>query len=210
MRELIAQGAEAKIFKFNIDNKNYISKERISKLYRIKELDEKIITSRNKREILILEKAEKIIDVPKILNKTNFTITMEFIDGKKIADCFNEFDDKERIKICKIIGKNIALLHNNNIIHGDLTTSNMIIKDNNVYFIDFGLSFIETKNEHKAVDLHLLKQAIQSKHYKNFESSLKTIIDEYLGNVNNPKEIMKRFEIVEGRGRYKNKKKEVK
>lgn len=205
---LIAQGAEAKIWKREEGSEKWIIKERISKTYRIKELDEKIIKSRNKREISILEKAGKIIDAPKILNSSFNTITMEFIDGKKLADCLDDFNDNKRIEICKLIGKNIALLHNNNIIHGDLTTSNMIF-NNKVYFIDFGLSFIDPKIEHKAVDLHLLRQAIESKHFSHYESSFNAIIESYLENCNQGKEIIKRLEIVEGRGRYKSKKKSL-
>src|SRR4030042_1167648 len=49
------------------------------------------------------------------------------------------------------------------IINGDLTTSNMILNpDNKLYFIDFGLSFHSNKIEDKAVDLHLLKQALNA------------------------------------------------
>jgi len=29
------------------------------------------------------------------------------------------------------------------VIHGDLTTSNMIYKDNQIYLIDFGLSYVK-------------------------------------------------------------------
>ena len=187
--------------------KAIIIKERVSKNYRIKELDEKIRKSRTKREINILEKSVKIINVPKILAKSEFSISMEYINGDKIADCLDECNDKDRIKICKLIGKEVALLHNNNIIHGDLTTSKMILKDNKVYFIDFGLGFIDHKIEHKAVDLHLLRQALESKHFKHYKSSFEAVIDSYKENSNNSEAIFKRLDIVEGRGRYKNKKK---
>src|SRR3989338_6220467 len=54
-------------------------------------------------------------------------------------------------------------IYNNNIIHHDLTTSNMISKKDKIFFIDFGLSFFSTKIEDRAVDLHLLKEALESK-----------------------------------------------
>ncbi len=202
MKVLIAQGAEAKLFKDN----DLIIKERISKSYRIKELDDKIRKYRTRREITILEKASKIILVPKLDNTSSekeFKVVMDYIDGKKLAEHLDSFNDKKRLEICKIIGKQVALLHNNNIIHGDLTTSNMILKDNEVYFIDFGLSFIDQKEEHKAVDLHLLKQALESKHYKHYESSFKAVLEGYKETAKDYKEILDRLDKVEGRGRYK-------
>ena len=69
-----------------------------------------------------------------------------------------------------------------------------------LYFIDFGLGFFSTKAEDKAVDLHLLKQALESKHYKNFEKLYKTILKNY-----KHKDVLKRLEKVELRGRYKGK-----
>ena len=78
----------------------------------------------------------------------------------------------------------------------------MILKDNKVYFIDFGLGFISNKIEDKAVDLHLLKQALQSKHYKIYEKGFNYILEGYRKSKNFENTI-KRLEKVEKRGRYK-------
>lgn len=202
MKTLISQGAEAKLYKEN----NLIIKERIPKSYRIKELDNKIRKYRTRREISILEKASKIILVPRLNKQSSekdFKIFMDFIDGKRLSETLDNFNDRKRIKLCKTIGKQTALLHNNDIIHGDLTTSNMILKNDNLYFIDFGLSFIDQKAEHKAVDLHLLKQALESKHYKHFESSFKAVLEGYKEVSKNHKQILERLDKVECRGRYK-------
>ncbi len=206
MKTLISQGAEAKIF---LDN-NLVIKDRIPKNYRIKELDGKIRKYRTRREINILEKASKIIPVPKLNNNStekDFKVVMEFIDGIKLADKLDSFNDKKRNEICKIMGKQTALLHNNDIIHGDLTTSNMILKKDSVYFIDFGLSFIDQKEEHKAVDLHLLKQALESKHYKHSESSFEAVLEGYKEISKDYKQTLDRLDKVESRGRYKSKNK---
>ncbi len=207
MKTLISQGAEAKILKEG----SFVIKERNPKLYRIKELDEKIRKYRTRREINILEKASSIIPVPKLhkSSEKDFTIIMEFINGKKLADSLDSFSKNKRIQICQKIGQQVALLHNNHIIHGDLTTSNMILKDNQVFFIDFGLSFIDQKEEHKAVDLNLLKQALESKHYRHFESSFKSVLEGYKENCKNNKNILARLDKVEGRGRYKSKNKKL-
>src|SRR3989344_6350509 len=201
MKILISQGAEAKIFQ----DGSLAIKDRIPKSYRITELDEKIRKYRTRREISILEKASKIIPVPKLhaSSEKNFKIIMDFIDGRRLSESLDSFNGKKIKLICRLMGKQVALLHNNNIIHGDLTTSNMILKNHTLYFIDFGLSFIDQKAEHKAVDLHLLKQALESKHYKHFESSFDEVIKGYKKNSDNPEAILQRLELVRGRGRYK-------
>lgn len=198
--KLISQCAEAKIFK----EKDTILKDRVKKSYRIEIIDNKIRTQRTRSELKILAKASDIIPVPKVFQSDNKTkIKMEFINGKKLADCLDIL--KNRLEVCNQIGKNLALLHNNNIIHGDLTTSNMILKNKELYFIDFGLSYIDDKIEHKAVDLHLLKQAIESKHWKTFESTYSQIIASYKQHAKDADKILERFNLVELRGRYKHK-----
>ena len=169
--KLLAQGAESKIFL----DKDRIIKERFPKTYRIKEIDNRLRKSRTNREAKVLEKLRQInFPVPNLISHNGKdTITMDFIEGKLLKNILGKNNKNNHIKLSRKIGEKIAILHNNNIIHGDLTTSNMIL-DKEIYFIDFGLSFIGQKAEHKAVDLHLLKQALESKHYKHFESSFKT------------------------------------
>ena len=178
MKKIIAQGAESIIYL----NKN-ITKKRIKKSYRIPQIDQRIRKKSTKTETKLLQKAFSLIPTPKLLSSKDTTIKMEYIKGK----------------LCKQIGQQISLLHKNNIIHGDLTTSNMILK-NKIYFIDYGLSFISQKTEDKAVDLYLLKQALKAKHYKH--PNLFNII---LRSYNN-KEVIERLKKVEQRGRYKRKK----
>ena len=199
MKQLIAQGAEAKIY---ID-KNII-KDRIKKSYRLKEIDERLRKTRTRHEANIIKKLNTLnFDAPKLIKTDEKEILeIEFIKGDKVSNILNE---KNYQKICREIGEKIAFLHNHNIIHGDLTTSNFIVqeKTGKVFFVDFGLSFISTKIEDKAVDLHLLKQALESKHYKIFEKCLKTAFDGHKNKAKEYNEIMKRFQVVERRGRNK-------
>ncbi|MEM4719242.1 MAG: RIO1 family regulatory kinase/ATPase, partial [Candidatus Pacearchaeota archaeon] len=131
--EVLFRGAEA-VIKL-IDN-NKILKERIKKSYRIREIDEKLRKSRTKRERKILEKASRLIDVPKILNKEeDFKIEMEFIEGQRLSDFLDSFSEKKQKKIMEKVGQIIAKLHKEDIIHDDLTTSNMILKEDKIYII---------------------------------------------------------------------------
>ncbi|MBI4143381.1 Kae1-associated serine/threonine protein kinase, partial [Candidatus Woesearchaeota archaeon] len=107
-------------------------------------------------------------------------------------------------KLCAEIGKKVAILHNNLIIHGDLTTSNMIL-DKEVYFLDFGLSFFSEKAEDKAVDLHLLKEGLESKHYKIWEGCFRCALEAYKKEAKNGEATLKTLEVVEKRGRYRKK-----
>lgn len=196
MKTLIAQGAEAKLF---LQDGN-ILKQRFPKSYRIKGIDERLRSSRTRREAKILGKLEGLIPAPKLIKsdeKENLTI--ENIKGKLVKDILENSDYK---KLCGELGKKIAILHNNSIIHGDLTTSNMILSEE-VYFIDFGLSFFSDKAEDKAVDLHLLKEGLESKHYKIWEDCFKSALEAYKREARNSNETLKRLEAVEKRGRYR-------
>ena len=146
----LSQGAEAKIY---LDKD--IVKDRFKKSYRLEEIDTKLRKFRTRRETKILTKLHEInFPVPKLIESDDksMKIKMEYLDGKKVRDMLEESDYK---KICKEIGKLIAVMHDNGIIHGDLTTSNMVFTDK-VNFIDFGLSYFSDRTEDKAVDLFLL------------------------------------------------------
>ena len=199
MEKIIAKGAEAQI----ILEKNILIKRRLKKSYRLPQLDEKIRKQRTARESRILEKASKLIPIPKIINVNEETkeISMEFIDGKKLSEELNSLD---YAKISNEIGKQIAILHNNDIIHGDLTTSNMILqeKTNKLYFIDFGLGYISHKIEDKAVDLHLIKEALEAKHFSISKSCFNEILKGYKVSKDHAK-VIERLRKVESRGRYK-------
>ena len=196
--EIIAQGAEAVL----IRKDNLLVKERIKKGYRLPELDEKLRKQRTRKEARLIEKASKLIPVPRIIktDEKGKIIQMEFIEGKKLSECLDELPNA--LEVCEKIGQNIAKLHDVNIIHGDLTTSNMILKEGEVYFIDFGLGFESKKTEDKAVDLHLIKQALEAKHFNNFEGFFKAVLDGYKTS-KNYKETLARLQKVEKRGRYK-------
>lgn len=196
--KVIAQGAEAIL----IQKGNELIKRRIKKSYRLPELDEKLRKLRTRNESKLLEKATKIIPTPKIkkVSENSKEIEMEFLEGKKLSE--NLDDLKNWKEVCEQIGKNIAKLHDADIIHGDLTTSNMILVGEKVCFIDYGLGFANGKIEDKAVDLHLIKQALEAKHFLHWEKFWKVILDGYKIS-KNYKETLKRLEKVEKRGRYK-------
>jgi len=190
---IIARGAEAIIKKED----SFIIKERIKKGYRIKEIDEKIRRKRTKLEARIMREARRIgINVPQIIEENEFSIKMEYVDGKVLRNV--EIDEK----IIKEIAKIIALLHQNNIIHGDLTTSNFILKDDKIYLIDFGLSKFSNKIEDKAEDLLVFFYTLKGVHYDVFEKYWKVFEEEYCNNYSEGKKVLKRMCEILKRGRY--------
>ena len=200
--KFISQGAEAKIF-LN-EKENLIIKDRTPKLYRIPELDKKIIKQRTKAERKLLEKASKIISAPNPLpSKEINIIKMPFVNGKKLSNFLNNFPLKKQKEIMEKAGKSIAELHKNDIIHGDLTTSNMILKEENIFFIDFGLGYISKKIEDKAVDLHLLKQALEAKHFVHWKELFQKFQEIYSKNYSEFHKVFERMNAIEKRGRYR-------
>ena len=200
--KIINQGAEAILY---LTEEDTILKKRVRKSYRIPELDLERRKRTTRKEIRLLEKASSLNLVPNLIKSSEekFEIEIEKINLPLIKEIIEKVEDKKRILISKKIGESVRKLHDLNIIHGDLTTSNMFYSDENkkVIFIDFGLGCISEKIEDKAVDIRLLKQAIYSKHYTHADEIFKAIWSGY----NPSKEFITRFEKVESRGRYKGK-----
>jgi len=203
MENIIAQGAEALLVKKG----DILIKRRIRKGYRYPALDEQLRTRRTRSEAKIIAKVNSVINSPKIIdsNEKSKEIEMEFIKGKVLSSSLDKLKSNEALKICNEIGKNIALIHNSGIVHGDLTTSNMILHEGKIYFIDFGLAFHSSRKEDKAVDLHLLKQALESRHFKKWKEYFEEAIKGYRGKADDSEGIIKQLEKVESRGRYKGK-----
>lgn len=227
--KILATGAEAILLQQNCN----IIKRRVKKAYRIPEIDEKLRKLRTRSEAKLLEKLQNKINVPKILkiDEKNKEIIMEFIEGKKLSENLDNFSLNKQIEICREIGKEVSKIHDLDIIHGDLTTSNMIlaensenkekpiknktllkqmsdnindltdIKESKIFFIDFGLSFHSSRIEDKAVDLHLLRQALESRHFQDWQKLFKAVIFGYKSR--GKEKILAQLEKVEKRGRYK-------
>ena len=201
--QIISAGAEALIKR----NGEKIIKERISKSYRHPELDKQIIKRRTKAETKILKKASEIVPVPVPEEQTKENIiVMPEIKGDKLSQKLDAYPQELQEKIMFKIGQSISKLHEEGIIHGDLTTSNMIyVKDENkVYFIDFGLGFLNGKYEDKGVDIHLLKQALEAKHFKHWQILFKEFEVGYRSiNPTEAEKVFDRMKAIEKRGRYK-------
>ncbi|MBW2972098.1 Kae1-associated serine/threonine protein kinase [Candidatus Woesearchaeota archaeon] len=210
MTTKLAQGAEAIIY----TDSATVTKDRFAKTYRHPELDEKLRKTRTRREAKLLTKlSEAQFPAPQLvkMDDKEMKVQMEHVPGRMVKETIDALEkekkEKEYLRIFKEIGGKVALLHNNGIVHHDLTTSNMIMHADKkeVYFIDFGLSFFSDKTEDYAVDLHLLKHALESRHHRIWEKCFDAVVSGYRENSTNANDILARLEKVEKRGRYKTK-----
>lgn len=195
--ELIAQGAEGKIF---LVDENTLKKTREPKTYRLPQIDNKLRKFRCKREVKVLNKLfEEGINVPKvfdlIVNKEEVSFTMENLKGNILKSVL----DKELL--FKAF-EQVVKMHNLGIVHKDLTTLNMIEVEKEIFLIDFGLSEFSINIEEKACDLNLFFTCIKNEHPDLFY--LKQDLEEkYLDLAENSEKIIDRLRVVEHRGRNK-------
>ena len=197
--DIIAQGAEAVLWL----DKQKILKERVTKGYRFPELDRKIRAFRTRREAKVLQRLADIdFPAPKLqeFSDQRMSLTIDFIQGPKLKDVLKQSNAKT---LAQGIGENVAKLHTNNIVHGDLTTSNMILNKEKINFIDFGLSQFSDKIEDKAVDLFLLERSLAGAHGEIHPEVFEKILEVYQENNQDAGAVLEQLKKVKGRGRNK-------
>ncbi|KAK4546816.1 hypothetical protein LTR36_001548 [Oleoguttula mirabilis] len=129
------------------------------------------------------------------------------------------------------IGRVVGLLHLAGVVHGDLTTSNMMLRptrtpgtnadamaraeeergevevegglEGDIVLIDFGLATQSVSDEDRAVDLYVLERAFGSTHPKE-EGQFDEVLKAYGESMGKPgKVVLRRLEDVRMRGRKK-------
>ena len=198
-------GAEADII---ICKGKYLLKKRIRKKYRILDLDNHIRRTRTKKEAMLLKLCKKNkIPVPDVSIEDEYTLKIEFIEGKNM-DNYIKANNKKDIK--SILDKctfYIAQMHQKNIVHGDLTTSNIIIAVKNKkevpYFIDFGFGKKTNRIEEKAMDIHNFIKSFDAT-FPLLKEYLYFLKEKYTSYLNSEQllKIQNRLEKIEARGRY--------
>ena len=201
---MLEKGAEANIYPGEWMGRDVLLKERVSKSYRIEEIDHRLRKRRTKGEAKLLHLAKTCgVTTPLVydIDKENKTITMEYIPGKPVKDVFNESEISQIKIICKKVGEKVARLHNCGMIHGDLTSSNLLLKDGEIVFIDFGLGKISDLVEDKGTDLLVFKKALTGIHYDIAEDCFQSILEGYQ-EADDYQEILEKIWEIEVRRRY--------
>jgi TP53 regulating kinase-like protein len=207
-KTLFKKGAEASLYLVDWHQRKVIIKMRIPKKYRSPILDEQIRFYRTVHEPQLIHEA-KVAGVPTpliyMVSVPESSITMEYIEGLQVKQLLNKVSKAKRHDLCVKIGEATAKLHCHGLIHGDLTTSNMIINsEGKLFFVDFGLGEKNDEIEAKGVDLHLLKRALQSTHFLFWEECLQSVLCGYTSvlGVEVAEKIYEKIREIEKRGRY--------
>lgn len=202
--EIVRRGAEAEIRRGTWLGRDVIVKSRVPKAYRHADLDRSLRASRTRNETRLIHEARRMgVPTPIIydIDLLNAEIVMEEVKGPRVKDELDMGGPEKVRTLCQEIGRLIALLHRGGIVHGDLTTSNMIMSDGRMWFIDFSLGARSATVEEKGVDLHLLKEAFQSAH-STLLPSFPLILESYQQHYGGAAEVIRKMKEIEGRGRY--------
>lgn len=211
MKEIVARGAEAVLYRDIYDGKPALVKERVKKSYRIPQIDNKLRLERTRTEAKLINEAGRAgVAVPAILSvdEKDSKIIMEFVEGKRLKELLNSCSENERKGLADKMGETIGKLHAHNIIHGDLTTSNMILSRSKgpdgerIFFIDFGLGYFSGRAEDFGTDLAVLHEAVRSTHFEHLKTLWPIIVKSYSASFGGAEKALKALEDIEKRGRY--------
>lgn len=197
-------GAEAKLDSDVWMGRDVVFKQRVVKGYRHPTLDKSLQTFRIKNEVRLMLEARKAgIAVPIIysVDLAQNRIVMEEIKGVRVKDALENLSMEKAEEVCRKIGEIAAKMHMSDIVHGDLTTSNMLLEEERIVVIDFSLGSKTSEIEDKGVDMHLLEEAFHSAHYKRselYDAVKVSYARAYPGGA----EVLKKVKEIEKRGRY--------
>lgn len=207
LKQVLARGAESVIYKMDHWGAPYVLKWRQSKPYLLPDIDMHLRKSRTSRECKMLTAARALgVPTPTVysvdLNK--YTILMDFIPGLQLKELAEQASQPNLLSLSRNFGKLIALLHEGNIVHGDPTTSNVIVsKNSRLWIVDFGLSETNATVEMKGVDLHLIHRALETTHWEVQEKMLEATLEGYIDVLGSSAEpILSRMKEIRERGRY--------
>jgi TP53 regulating kinase-like protein len=204
---LIAKGAEADLLlDLDWNGRKALIKRRGVKKYRHPQIDMDIRRYRTLHEADIIHRAKEAgVPTPFIyqLDPEGATIVMEYIEGEKVKDAVPKLSLGENNALFRLIGEEAGRLHSASLIHGDLTTSNMIKNGDRVVFIDFGLGEISREVEKRGVDFNLMVRMLASTHYTIMESLLESFKEGYCAAMGpEAEEVFQRADEIRRRGRY--------
>ena len=204
--KLLYRGAEADLFEGEWSGTEAVFKFRKPLPYRLPVLDEEIRSQRTVHEAEIIRDARTAgVRVPYLyyVSPRESLIVMQFVEGPRLK-AFLQKSGIDRDAVSKDFGRAVGTLHLAGIMHGDLTTSNVIVGKKGVHLIDFGLATHTLKVEDHAVDLRLIKETLVGAHSEVAASVMASFFKGYAEVVGEKKskEVGKKLLEIERRGRY--------
>ncbi|GAB4311907.1 MAG: hypothetical protein Kow0069_12390 [Promethearchaeota archaeon] len=206
-REVFRKGAEATLFVVRWRGRKALLKARLPKSYRHPRLDRSIRASRTAREARALVNAKRLgVPTPQVfdVDLEDAELLTSFVEGPTLRDVVDGWK-AARVETCfRGLGATVAKLHGAGMVHGDLTTSNVIVRRaGGVALVDFGLSTNTSSDEDRAVELHLLKRVLCSTHQRVWKVAYRAFLGGYAERMDAAvEELDRRVTGVESRGRY--------
>ncbi|EFY92854.1 serine/threonine-protein kinase bud32 [Metarhizium acridum] len=223
---LITQGAEGRLYKTTYLRPDVpcALKYRPPKPWRHPILDQRLTKHRILSEARILAKCRRDgVRVPAVyaIDESAGWLMLEWIQGTPVRVNINErlgsrtdgIENDARLKdLMRRIGVAIGNMHRVGIVHGDLTTSNMMLRppsdsadqvdalSGEIVIIDLGLASGSIHEEDRAVDLYVLERAFGSTHPRA-ECVFGELLDAYRGCFKQAATVLKKLEDVRMRGR---------
>ncbi|XP_028410069.1 EKC/KEOPS complex subunit Tp53rk-like [Dendronephthya gigantea] len=213
---LFQQGAEAKIYSSTLVSKPVIVKERFKKEYRHPVLDGKLTHRRTSQEVRSMARCRKAgISTPVVyfvdyishkiyMENVLNAVPVKDVINRKLGQASEEDTQIDLDILAQKLGAMLGKMHAVDVIHGDLTTSNMLLRaGEDIVLIDFGLSYISSLVEDKGVDLYVLERALLSSHPNTelfFDEVLKSYANSY-ESAEKAEEVLKKLDEVQLRGR---------
>lgn len=209
---LVYQGAEALVYRTTFLCPPYAHaaflKHRPSKPYRHPTLDAKLTRHRILSEARALVKLRRAgIDVPAVyaLDWDGGVLLGEWIDGESVRSVAESAEATQLGDLMRTVGQVVGKMHEAGVVHGDLTTSNMMVRAGagapRVVMIDFGLAAQSVQDEDRAVDLYVLERAFGST--RPDEGLFEEVLKAYQGSFKGAGKVLLRFAEVRMRGRKK-------
>ncbi|MDI9644293.1 MAG: KEOPS complex kinase/ATPase Bud32 [Candidatus Verstraetearchaeota archaeon] len=203
---LLKKGAEAELYVLHWMGRPSVLKRRVRKAYRNPDLDAYVRSARTSNEAKLLSEARRLgVPTPLVylVDKRNCEITMSYIASPPLKRLIPEMREEAIVETFKRVGEMVALLHKGGIVHGDLTTSNIISYGGLLYFIDFGLGERTSDLEPRGVDLHLMRRALESSHHEVSGIAYASFLKGYSHSMGSTsKDVVARAESIRRRGRY--------
>ncbi|ROV93981.1 hypothetical protein VSDG_06309 [Cytospora chrysosperma] len=250
--ELIAQGAEGLLYRTSYLSPSTpcALKYRPPKPYRHPILDARLTRQRILAEARVLARCRReAVPVPAVycVDEAAGWLMMEWVEGQPVRVGVNAWlGDKtedevnraagagegdggqgnaELVGLMRRVGAAVGKLHAAGLVHGDLTTSNMMLRpaargkeeggakggagedgvaggvlDGEIVIIDFGLASQSSSEEDRAVDLYVLERAFLSTHPRA-QKLFDEVLAGYGQGFKGARPVLKKLEDVRMRGR---------
>ncbi|NOR38251.1 MAG: Kae1-associated kinase Bud32 [Candidatus Thorarchaeota archaeon] len=206
-KQLLTLGAESAIYIVEYWGKTLALKWRPIKPYLHNEIDKLLRTSRTSRECKMLTFVRTLgVPTPAVhfVDISHHLIIMDFIEGQQLKQLVGVSSKKRIASLCHEFGKLLGIMHLSDVVHGDPTTSNVVVDtQSKMWLVDFGLAEKNATIEMKGVDIHLLRHTYETTHWDLQETMLESTMDGYIevsGDAAEP--VLARADEIRERGRY--------